>query len=122
MILVIILISVIFNFSSYELTDDKKNFLCKGLNFPVKLGLTEYSEFLVPFKLLLRDIKRKDLCNKVFVLIKARLLDTALTSYQNFSSDRDLPENLTPSEFEALKSLSKIKTSSFRKQKEITLL
>ena len=121
MILVIILIRVIFNFSSYELTDDEKNFLCKGLNFPVKLGLTEYSEFLVPFKLLLRDIKRNDLCNKVFVLIKARLLDTALTSYQNFSSDRDLPENLTP-EFEALKSLSKIKTSSFRKQKEITLL
>ena len=40
-------------------------------------------------------------------LIKARLLDTALTSYQNFSSDQDPPENLTPSEFKALKRLSK---------------
>ena len=39
--------------------------------------------------------------------IKTRLLDIALTSYQNFSSDRDSPENLTPSEFKALKRLSK---------------
>ena len=35
-------------------------------------------------------------------LIKARLLDTALTSYQIFSSDQDPPENLPPSEFTAL--------------------
>ena len=40
-------------------------------------------------------------------LIKARLLDTALTSYQNFSNGQDPPENLTPSEFKALKHLSK---------------
>ena len=39
-------------------------------------------------------------------LIKARLLDAALTSYQNFFSDRDPPENLTP-EFKVLKCLSK---------------
>ena len=42
-------------------------------------------------------------------LIKARLLDTPLTSYQNFSSDREPPENLTSSEFKALKRLSKNK-------------
>ena len=40
-------------------------------------------------------------------LIKARMLDTALTSYQNFSSDRKPSENLTFSEFRALKHLSK---------------
>ena len=40
---------------------------------------------------------------------KARLLDTALTSYQNFSRDREPPENLTSSEFKALKRLSKNK-------------
>ena len=34
---------VIFNFSSYELSDDKKNVLCKGFNFLVKPGLIEYS-------------------------------------------------------------------------------
>ena len=42
-------------------------------------------------------------------LIIARLLDTALTSYQNFSSDWEPPENLTSSEFKALKRLSKNK-------------
>ena len=42
-------------------------------------------------------------------LIKARLLDTALTSYQNFSSDQEPPENLISSEFKALKRLSKNK-------------
>ena len=42
-------------------------------------------------------------------LIKTRLLDAALTSYQNFSSDRDRPENLSSSESKTLKSLSKNK-------------
>ena len=106
---------VIFNFSSYELTDEEKNVLCKGLNFSVKPGWIEYSEFLLPFELLFRDIKREDLCNKDMSLIKARLLDTALTSYQNFSSDKDPPENLTPSESKALKRLSKNKNIVIKK-------
>ena len=49
------------------------------------------------------------MCNENMSLIKTRLLDTALTSYQNFSSDRDRPENLSSSEFKTLKSLSKNK-------------
>ena len=75
---------VIFNFSSYKLTDDEKNVLCKGLNFSVRPGLIEYSEFLLPFELLFRDIKREDLCNEDMSVIKARLLDTALTSPKLF--------------------------------------
>ena len=102
---------VIFSFSSYKLTDGEKNILCKGLNFSVNTGLIEYSQFLLPFELLFCDIKGEDLCNEDMSLIKARLLDTALTSYQNFSSDRNAPENLTPSEFRALKRLSKTKIS-----------
>ena len=97
------------------MTDEEKNVLCKGLNFSVKPGWIEYSEFLLPFELLFRDIKREDLCNKDMSLIKARLLDTALTSYQNFSSDKDPPENLTPSEFKALKRLSKNKNIVIQK-------
>ena len=64
---------IIFNFSSYELTDDEKNVLCKGLNFSVTPGLIEYPEILLPFELLFRDIKREDLCNGNMSLIKARL-------------------------------------------------
>ena len=77
----------IFNFSSYKLTNDEKSVLCKGLNFSVKPGMIEYSEFLLPFELLFRDIKCEDLCNKDVSAIKVRLLDTALTSYQNFSNE-----------------------------------
>ena len=99
---------VIINFSSHKFTDDEKNVLCKGLNFSVKPALIEYSVILLPFELLFRDIKREDLCNEDMSVIKARLLDTALTSYQNFSRDREPPENLT-SEFKALKHLSKNK-------------
>ena len=42
-------------------------------------------------------------------LIKAKLLDLALTSYQNLSSDQDPPENILPSEIKVLKRLSKNK-------------
>ena len=69
--------------------------------------MTEYSEFLLPFELLFRDIKREDLSSEDMSLIKARLLESALTSFQNFSSDQEPPENLTPSEFKAFKRLSK---------------
>ena len=78
---------VIFNFSLHKLTENGKNVLCKGLNISVKPGLIEYSEFLLPFKLLFCDIKLEDICNEDMSVFKARLLDTALTSYQNFSSD-----------------------------------
>ena len=70
-----------------ELTDGEKNVLYKCLDFSVKLGLTEYREFLLPYELLFRDIKRENLCNEDMSLIKTRLLNTILTSYQNFSSD-----------------------------------
>ena len=40
---------VIFIFFSYELTDEEKNVLCKGLNFSVKPGWIEYSEFLLHY-------------------------------------------------------------------------
>ena len=99
----------------YELTDDEKNVLCKGLNFSVKCGLIEYSEFLLPFELLFDGIKREASCNEDMSLIKTRLLDTALISYQNVSSNRDPPEFLTSSEFKALKRLSKNKNIVIQK-------
>ena len=68
--------------------------------------MIQYSEFLFPFELFFHNIKREDICNEDLSLIKDRLLATTLTSHQNFSSDLDPPEDLTPSEFKALKHLS----------------
>ena len=74
---------VIFHFSSDELSDVEKSVLCKSLNFSVKPKSIEYSEFLLPFALLFRDVKQDNLCNEDLSLIKARLLDTALSSYES---------------------------------------
>ena len=76
---------VIFNFSSYELSDTEKSVLRKGLNFSVRPKSIEYSEFILPFELLFRDIKQENLCSEDLSLMKARLLDTALSSYESFS-------------------------------------
>ena len=75
--------------------------MCKGLNFSVKPNLIEYSEFLLPFELLFGDVNQENLCSEELSFMKARLLDTALSSYERFSSDRTSSENLTASEFKA---------------------
>ena len=106
---------MIFNFSSYELSDVEKSVLCKGLNFSVKPKSIEYSEFLLPFELLFRDVKQENLCNEDLSLTKARLLDTALSSYESFSSDQSPSENLTASKFKALRHLSKNKNIVIQK-------
>ena len=93
---------MIFNFFSYELSDVEKSALCKDLNFSVKPKLIEYLEFLLLFELLFRDVKQENLCSEDFSLMKARLLDTGLPSYESFSSDQSPSENLTASEFKVL--------------------
>ena len=42
----------IFNFSSYNLNDNEKIVLSKGLSFAIPLKTVEYSEFLAPFEML----------------------------------------------------------------------
>ena len=104
---------VIFNFTSYELNDVEKRL--KGLNFSVKPKSIEYSEFLLPFELLFRDVKQENLHSEDLSLIKARLLDTALSSYESFSRDQSPSENLAESEFKALRYLSKNKNIVIQK-------
>ena len=82
--------------------------LCKGLNFSVKPKSIEHSEFLLTLELLFRDVKQED-------LTCARLLDTALSSNESFSSDQSPSENLAASEFKALRHLSKNKNTVIQK-------
>ena len=44
----------------YKLADDKTNVLCKGLNFSVKPGLIEYSEFLQPLWVIVTQYNTRD--------------------------------------------------------------
>ena len=55
------------------------------------------------------------MCSEDFSLLKSRLLDTALASYESFSSDQSPFENLTGSEFKALRHLSKNKNIVIQK-------
>ena len=72
---------VICNFPSYHLTDSDKSLLIKGLNFAILPKKTEYSKFLLPFELLLRDIKSNSESSVNLAGEKARLQVTAFTSY-----------------------------------------
>ena len=75
----------------------------------VKPNSIKYSEFLLPFGLLFRDVKRKNLCTEDLRLMKARLLDKAWSSCESFPNDQDPSENLTTLEFKPLRHLSKHK-------------
>ena len=73
---------LIFNFSLHEFTDDEKNDFREGLNFSGKCGSIEYSEFLLPFDLLFREIKREDLLNEDMSLIKtAKRITILMTKF-----------------------------------------
>ena len=85
-----------------------------GHNFSVKPKLVEYSEFLLPFELLLWVVKQENICDEDLSLMKARVLDTDLLSYESFSSDQSPSENLT-SEFKAFRQLCKNKNIVIQK-------
>ena len=87
----------------------KRAYWVRALFFSVKPQSIEYSEFLLPFELLFRYLKQEILCNEDLPLIKARLLDTALSSFQSFSSDQSPSENSTASKSKVLRHLSKNK-------------
>ena len=73
---------LIVNFSLYELSDDEKNVVCKGLNFSVKSKSIEYSECLLSSELLFRDRKQENLCSEDFPSMKARLPDIAFSKHR----------------------------------------
>ena len=93
---------VIYNFPNYHLTDADKSLLIKGLNFAIPPKKIEYSKFLLPFELLFRDIKSNSESSVDLASVKARLQDTAFTSYSAFNKDNSLPSNLSNNELESL--------------------
>ena len=70
---------------------------------------------LLPFELLFQEVKQENLWDEDLSLMKARLLDTALSSYESFSRNQSPSENLTASEFKALRHLSKNKNPVIQK-------
>ena len=94
-----------FPFSNYQLTDSDKSLRIKGLNFTILPKKIEYSKFLLPFEVIFRDIKSNSESSVELASVKARLQDTAFTSYSAFNKDNSPPFNLSKDEFELLRKL-----------------
>ena len=99
---------IIFNYSSYTLLKSEESLLCKGLNFAIPPDKLEYSDYLLPFELLYRDIKGLDLPNKKTNFLKAKIKDCALSSFK-LCNEKGAVSILNKDEIVALKTLSKNK-------------
>ena len=94
---------VIFNFSSYNVSDQEKIVLSKGLSFAIPPKTIRYSKSLVPFEILFRDISRLDVSNLNKECVKSRLQNSAYTSFKQFSKISE--KNLSKEEVKALNTL-----------------
>ena len=96
----------IFNYSSYNLSKSEKKLFCTGLNFAIPPDKLEYSDYLLPFELLYRDIKDLDLPNEKTNFFKAKIKDCALSSFKLYN-EKGVVSSLNKDEIFALKTLSK---------------
>ena len=99
---------VIYNFSSHKLTETEKSLLSKGLKFALSPNKLEYSDYMLPFELLFRDIKTNDISNQKSNSIKSKIQDTAFSSFDSFKTFKP-KSNLTDPEIKALNKLMKQK-------------
>ena len=65
---------VLFNFSSYQLSEHEKSLLSKGLNFAISPKNLNYADYMLPFELLFRDIDILDIPRTDRDFIQGRLL------------------------------------------------
>ena len=98
---------VILNLSSYNLNDHEKSVLCKDLNFAIPPKANEYSEFLLPFEMLIREMANLDIGNFNKESVKSRLRDSAHSSFKQVSKIFD--KILSREEVKALNNLVKNK-------------
>ena len=87
---------VIYNFSSYELTQTGISLLLKGLNFSLTPQKLKFENHLLPFELLYRDVindERKD--DDALMHLKSKIKDVGLSSFRLYNKKDHRFENLT---------------------------
>ena len=100
---------VIYNFSSYVLSETEKVLLCKGLNFAIPPKKLKFENYLLPFEILFRNVCNNS--NKVsdddYLLdLKCKIKDVGLSSLRSYNKRDHRFENLTKDEYTALLSLN----------------
>ena len=98
--------TVIFIFSKYKLTKQEVPILSKGFQFAISPTEIEYTDFMLPFELLHRDIKSEEVPSENLKILKNKLLDTATSFCAKIKSCR-IKSNLSIDEAKALKNLTK---------------
>ena len=97
---------VIHNFSSYNLTDEEKSLLAKGLNFSIPPKNLNFADYMEPFETLYKDVRKWQSCieGEKLDLLKIDLKKIAYSSFNKYNFLKEL--NLSKPEYDALKNLS----------------
>ena len=83
---------VIFNFSSYAVTEFEKSLPCKGLRFSIPPKKIEYADFLTQFELLYRDAIMFEMKSENREFLKNKLKDICFSTLKSYSFQKHLSE------------------------------
>ena len=97
---------VIYNYSNFELTDSDMSLLCKGLGFAIPQKNLKYCDYILPFELLFRDIKRETVSNDMLNHLQAKVKDIGLSSLRYYNKADHKFDNLTKEEYQSFLKLS----------------
>ena len=100
--------TLISNFSKYILTKQEESLLSKSLQCAIPPTEIEYTDFMLPFELLYRDIKSKEVPSDNLNILKNKFLDTATCFDAKIKSCR-VKSNPSNNEAKGLKNFTKQK-------------
>ena len=96
---------VIFNFSSYDLTEDEKGLPCKGLRFSIPSKKTECANFFTQFELLYRATMMFEMKFKNSDFLKNKLKDICFSPLKSYNFEK-VEKKLSEAEFLAVKNFN----------------
>ena len=105
---------VIANYSFYNLSDNEKKLLAKGLNFVVPPRKLNYADYLAPYGLLFRDVKNLSVEDNILERIKVDLKKICFASLDRYKFEDKI--NLTKEEMQVLRDLSSREDIIIQKQ------
>ena len=99
---------VIYNFSSYALSETEKALPCKWLNFTILPKNLKFENYLLPFEILFQNVcsNSNKVSDDVCLLdLKCKIKDVGLSSFSWYKKKDHSLENSTKDEYTAFLSL-----------------
>ena len=108
---------IVFNFSSYVLSEVERSLILKGLNFSIPPKKLNHVDYLVNSELFYRDIYKLDVLSAEDLdFIKTKTKDIALSSFHTYNNN--VPQRLSKREFDVLKTLTQNKHIIIQKSEQ----